>query len=247
MRIRFETGKTERAFFRTLEEAEFAAKARRAAMEGARILSVDQMKLLLEKAAPRPDLLATVLLGCFAGLRAEEVKAMGLHAIDLERNRIDCCKDENLRPASRRYVTIEPVLVAWLVPLGKRLVDDIAAGTKKQPVYDPSPFSPENKWSDAWIHRPGFRHRWEAMIRSAGFEVAPCDKKGVPQKPVLPGAWTDDYLWHSYAAYHLAKFRDDPSAVAIEVGLTRDELHARFHERVSTAAAEAWWQLLPVP
>jgi integrase len=245
MRIRFETGKTERAFFRSFEEAEFAAKARRAAMESARILSLDQVKSLLEKAAPQPDLLATVLLGCFASLRPGEVTLMSLRSIDLERNRIDCGKDKNVRPANRRYVKIEPVLAAWLAPLGRRLVDDIAAGMKKQPVYNPSPFSPENKGLDAWIHRSRFRQRWEEMIRSAGFEVAPSDKKGVPRKPALPGEWTDDYLWNSYAAYHLARFKDDPSALALEVGLTPEELHARYHERVSLEAADSWWKLPP--
>jgi integrase len=77
------------------------------------ILTPGQLQALLEGARAHPDVLATLVIGAFAGLRPEEVARLKWSAIDLEHGQIDC-GSEITKTASHRYVKIEPVLAAWL-------------------------------------------------------------------------------------------------------------------------------------
>jgi integrase len=76
------------------------------------ILTPAQMKALLAE-AHEPDVLATLAIGGFAGLRPEEIARLKWSAIDLDHGQIDCAGDIT-KTAKSRYVKIEPVLAAWL-------------------------------------------------------------------------------------------------------------------------------------
>lgn len=80
------------------------------------ILSVEQTARLLESADN-----ATIpywAIGAFAGLRRAEIERLDWKQIDLESNLIEV-KARHSKTATRRLVTIQPNLAAWLAPFQK--------------------------------------------------------------------------------------------------------------------------------
>jgi integrase len=75
------------------------------------ILSVDQMAMLLERAAP--ELVPFVALGAFAGLRRAELERLEWHEVDLESMLIEI-PAAKAKSASERFVKIERNLLEWL-------------------------------------------------------------------------------------------------------------------------------------
>lgn len=244
IRIRHASGKVERLFFPSRQEAEFEAKRRRATLESVgTVLTPDDLGKLLRAASHYPDLLAAVLLGAFAGLSIEEVRRLSIRSIDLERGRIDC--EETGRPSGFRYATIQPVLAAWLSQLGPRLIQDVAAGAKKPVPADVPPFSSDNEFSIAWIHRSYFKARWRQMLESAGC-VTPATSPATTRKGTKNAtARSDDTLRDSFASHYLAHFHD-PSALRLQLGAADMAIvRNTYRERVTAAQAAAWWQLFP--
>jgi integrase len=80
------------------------------------ILTVQQTACLLEAAAP--ELLPYVAIGAFAGLRRAELERLDWSEIDFESGLIEV-KAEKSKTAQRRFVTIQPCLREWLLPLRK--------------------------------------------------------------------------------------------------------------------------------
>jgi integrase len=120
------------------------------------ILSIHEMKALLEAARGDFDVLATIAIGGFAGVRPEEIKRLKWSAIDLGRAVIDC-GSEVTKTASHRYVKIEPVLAAWLQ------VD---------------PLFPVRVSQGGQIQGENFRRRFDEVRVAAGFSVR--GSEGVP-------------------------------------------------------------------
>lgn len=110
------------------------------------ILIPEEMRALLVAARGEPDVLATIAIGGFAGIRPEELKRLQKSAILIERDVIDC-GSEITKTAQHRYVKIEPVLKAWLEPILSKL-----------PLIGP-------------IQGMNFRRRFDDVRKAAGFAV----------------------------------------------------------------------------
>jgi integrase len=80
------------------------------------ILSVSEAARLLEAATS--DVLPYVAIGLFAGLRRAELERLDWSEIDFESNLIEV-KAEKSKTAQRRFVTLQPNLREWLLPLRK--------------------------------------------------------------------------------------------------------------------------------
>ncbi len=80
------------------------------------ILTVAQTALLLESA--NAETLPFWAIGAFAGLRRAEIERLDWKQIDLESNLIEV-KARHSKTATRRLVTIQPNLAAWLLPFQK--------------------------------------------------------------------------------------------------------------------------------
>jgi integrase len=189
------------------------------------IITPAQMRKLLEAAQGEPDVLATLVLGGFAGLRPEEVARLQWSAINLGSGLIDCAA-EITKTAKHRYVKIEPVLGAWL----------------RQPMFV---FSSSSEAGKMHIQRENFRRRWDAVRKAAGFAVRGNDDALTNEEATKLAPWPNDALRHSFASYHVAQFEDAP-ALALQLGHESTKmLFSNYRQRVTKPDAEAWWQLLP--
>jgi integrase len=80
------------------------------------ILTVAQAARLLESAAP--EVLPYIAIGLFAGLRRAEIERLDWSEIDFESGLIEV-KAEKSKTAQRRFVTLQPNLREWLLPVRK--------------------------------------------------------------------------------------------------------------------------------
>ncbi len=90
-----------------------AAKAK-VVGEAPGILSISEAARLLETATP--DVLPYLAIGLFAGLRPAEIDRLDWSEIDFESSLIEV-KAAKSKTAQRRFVTIQPNLREWLLPL----------------------------------------------------------------------------------------------------------------------------------
>jgi integrase len=81
--------------------------------EAPKIFTPEQLQNLLEKAPT--DLLPTIALGGFAGLRTAEILRLEWQDIDLKRNFINVAATKS-KTAKRRLIPIAPNLAEWLRP-----------------------------------------------------------------------------------------------------------------------------------
>jgi len=104
-----------RSGYATENPAAGAAKAKvRSKAPG--ILSVNESARLLEAATP--DVLPYIAIGLFAGLRRAELERLDWSNIGFESGLIEVTA-QNSKTATRRFVTIQPNLREWLMPLRK--------------------------------------------------------------------------------------------------------------------------------
>jgi integrase len=80
------------------------------------ILTVQQTARLLEAASP--DILPYLAIGAFAGLRRAELERLDWSEIDFESGLVEV-KAQKSKTAMRRFVTMQPNLREWLLPLRK--------------------------------------------------------------------------------------------------------------------------------
>jgi integrase len=99
--------------YATANPAAGAAKAK-VVNEAPGILSVNETARLLEAATP--DVLPYLAIGLFAGLRRAELERLDWSEIDFESGLIQV-KAEKSKTAQRRFVTMQPNLHEWLLPL----------------------------------------------------------------------------------------------------------------------------------
>jgi integrase len=102
-----------RAGYATANPAAHAAKAK-VVGEAPEILSVSEAARLLEAATP--DVLPYLAIGLFAGLRRAELERLDWSEVDFESGLIEV-KAAKSKTAQRRFVTIQPNLREWLLPL----------------------------------------------------------------------------------------------------------------------------------
>jgi integrase len=80
------------------------------------ILSVHQAARLLESATP--DILPFIAIGLFAGLRRAEIERLDWSEVDFESGLIKVTAQKS-KTAQKRYVTMQPNLREWLLPVRK--------------------------------------------------------------------------------------------------------------------------------
>jgi integrase len=102
-----------RCNYATANPAMGAAKAK-VVGEAPGILTVSEAARLLETATP--DVLPYLAIGLFAGLRPAEIDRLDWSEIDFESELIEV-KAAKSKIAQRRFVTIQPNLREWLLPL----------------------------------------------------------------------------------------------------------------------------------
>jgi integrase len=102
-----------RSGYATTNPAMGAAKAK-VIGESPEILTVNQTARLLEAATP--DVLPFIAIGLFAGLRRAEIHRLDWREIDFESGLIEV-KAAKSKTAQRRFVTMQPNLREWLLPL----------------------------------------------------------------------------------------------------------------------------------
>jgi integrase len=101
--------------YSTDNPAEMTAKAKERDREIG-ILTVTQTARLLESATP--DVLPFIAIGLFGGLRRAEIERLDWSEIDFESGLIEVTA-QNSKTAQHRFVTMQPNLREWLLPLRK--------------------------------------------------------------------------------------------------------------------------------
>ena len=96
--------------------AEKTAKAREPKTKPG-ILTVEQASALLENASPK--ILPYVAIGLFAGLRRAEIERLDWSEIDFESGQIEVTAEKSKSKIANRFITIQPNLREWLLPLRK--------------------------------------------------------------------------------------------------------------------------------
>jgi integrase len=184
------------------------------------ILTVEQASKLLSSAAGEPEILAAIVIGLFAGVRDAELKRMDWREVNLESGYIEI-KASKSKSARRRLIEMQPVLKAWL---------------EKCP----------GKSGAIWPMGERGRVLHERVRRVAGFgtpvgETQDEDMKD--EKKIIP--WPHNALRHSFASYHLAKFKNAQN-LALEMGHTSTAiLFEHYRELVQPNEADAFWSLFP--
>ena len=102
-----------RAGYATANPAARAAKAK-VVGQAPEILSVSEAASLLEAATS--DVLPYIAIGLFAGLRRAELERLDWSEIDFDSGLIEVTA-QNSKTAQRRFVTMQPNLRDWLLPL----------------------------------------------------------------------------------------------------------------------------------
>ena len=163
------------------------------------ILTVPQVEKLLSAASP--DMLPFWSIGCFAGLRRAEIERLDWADIDFAEKTIHVHGRRRKTEKSRRFVDMQPNLIAWLKPFRRR---------------------------SGKIHPANLRKRFDADREAAG----------------LRKDWPDNALRHSFASYHLAKFRKD-AALALQMGNSVGVIEKHYRQLVKPSAAAAYWKIRP--
>src|SRR4029453_258947 len=106
------------------------------------VLSVDEARRLI--AAASPAMLPYWAIGFFPGLGPSEVKALGWDAIDLDDALITVRSGKTGR---KRFVTVQPNLIAWLRPLRKRVGKVVAPDNfRKRKAEDKAAAGLKDSW-----------------------------------------------------------------------------------------------------
>lgn len=175
------------------------------------ILTPGQLQKLL--AVSYGDVLATVAIGAFAGIRPEEIARLTWEEIDLDEGLIDIPSSKS-KTARQRYVKILPVLASWLRPLK-------ASGK---------------------IQQSNFRRRFDDAKRAAGFRGRSLPSEEVAGASGLV-EWPQDALRHSYASYHIALNENADALALQLGHESTSLIFSNYRHRVKKADAERYFGL----
>jgi len=96
------------------------------------IFTVDELRALLEAAMRiSPDVLPTLAIGGFAGLREAEIQRLDWNEIDFARGHIEV-KAAKAKSARRRIIPIQPNLAAWLQPYSGMTGSVVPVGARRK-------------------------------------------------------------------------------------------------------------------
>jgi integrase len=180
------------------------------------ILSPAELATLLSIAPV--DMVPSLAIGAFAGIRREEIKRLDWRDIDLNHGTVRV-RPTKAKSARNRLVPIEENLAAWLQPYAK----------------------PEGRvWS------LNGDKKFTNTIRAAGFgepgtETKEEKKEGVKFRRPFP----DNGLRHSYATYWLAKYQDS-GKLSLHLGHTNSRIvFDHYRAPVPAEDAAAYWNIRP--
>ena len=163
-----------------------------------------------------PDLLPSVAIAAFAGIRSQEILRLTWEDIRFQHGDIVVAADK-AKTASRRLVPILPALRAWLNHCNKN---------KKKTGPIVTRFAQPQSWN-----------------RSVGWDIARYNAKAkaanLPQIPRIHNG-----MRHSFASYRLA-ITKDTAAVALEMGNSPRKLFENYRELVTPAEAKKWFAVMP--
>jgi len=179
-------------------------------------LTPAELVTLLHKAPE--EMIPTLVIGAFAGIRREEIKRLDWRDIDLTHSTIRVRPDK-AKSARNRLVPIEDNLADWLRPYGK------AEGR-------------------VWC-KNGDKKFTEA-IRAAGFGEPGSETKEEKKARVkFRRPFPENGLRHSYATYWLAKYQDS-GALSLHLGHTNSRIvFDHYRAPVAAEATAAYWSIRP--
>ena len=109
------------------------------------ILTITQTARLLENATP--EVLPYIAIGLFAGLRRAEIERLDWSEIDFESGLIEVTAQKS-KTAQRRFVTMQPNLREWLLPVRKHRGHVIIRENLRQPFYQARMAAGIKDWPD---------------------------------------------------------------------------------------------------
>jgi integrase len=179
------------------------------------ILTPSQARALLKKAAL--ELRPVIALGLFAGIRMEELERLEWRTVDLDTGYVTIPATQ-AKSAKRRLIPIRENLRAWI---------------------EASPSRTGSVWPSKG------RDLLRQAKKDAGFGISssPAKKGNRPEARSAP--WPKNALRHSFASYHLAKFRN-AGELALEMGHADTKMiFEHYRELVLANEAEDYWQIDP--
>lgn len=182
------------------------------------ILTVAQSAALLKAAHDRPEILPSIALGLFAGVRDAEIRRLDWSEIGFESGYITI-KPTKAKKKARRLIEIRPALRAWLEPLRQISGPVWPAGERGRILH-------------------------EAAREAAGFGNPDSQTATNKEGKVTLTPWPHNALRHSFASYALAKWQN-AAALALEMGNSAPVLMEHYREIVMPKDAEAFWSLTP--
>lgn len=188
------------------------------------VLTVGEAASLLKAANAYPQILPSVAIALFAGLRDSEIERLRWEDVDLKGRHI-ALKAEDNKTNTARHVAIRPALAAWLKP-HRQLSGWIYPHNKAGKVSETGRNLIDKACYAAGFGKPGTETEKEV---EAGLQLKP---------------WPHNALRHSFGTYGLAVVKNAAS-LALEMGNSPAVLLARYAKRVTPAVAKPYWKLTP--
>ncbi|MCB1065610.1 MAG: site-specific integrase [Verrucomicrobiae bacterium] len=158
-----------------------------------------------------------IALGLFAGVRMEELERLQWESVDLA-NGFVTIPAEQAKSAKRRLIPIRDNLRAWL---------------EKSP----------DRSGAVWPSKG--RDLLRKAKRTTGFAIPSSLTKKEKAAGITLIPWPNNALRHSFASYHLAKFKN-ASELALEMGhADNNMIFQHYRELVHPSEAEKYWDLVP--
>jgi len=167
-------------------------------------------------AAADKQILPAIALGLFAGLRPE-AEIWRLDWSDIDfKSGLIRIEAARTKSARHRLVEMSDNLKSWLLPYKK-------ASSAVSPSGD----------------------KYNSLLQDARkVATAAAIKSKRPKEGI--SVWPPDALRHCFGSYHYAKFQD-PGRTMVQMGHTNPRtFHAHYRARVTPAAADAFWKIMPV-
>ena len=204
-----------------IESPAMSPKVFKEASKDAEVLTPADLATLLAKA--EDQILPSILLAAFAGIRREEIEGNEDHR-GLSWSDIKFQKQKIIIPAEiakarrKRTIPISDNLASWLLPY--------------------------SKYRGAVWPKNG-RRQFDRAKRLAGFGRVGSETKEEKKNGVtIVRPWPANGLRHSFASYHLAKFENAPQ-LSLYMGNTPRMIFDHYDGAVEEEAAETYWKISP--
>lgn len=185
---------------------------------GPGILTVDQVKLLMETARKvEPRMIAYLALGIFAGIRPDELEDITPGLVNLDERYVRIPASTNKTRKSRTFENMSDNCKAWL----KLGLDHLP---------------PQNS-----------RGRLNKVQLAAGFSGSRKKLVNGKEKWIqVPGMeWPHDCMRHSFGSYHLAMHNSQDLTATALGHRSSDMLYEHYRRIVTKKEAEKFWEILP--